>query len=97
MEMIPDSKLKFREKLVAFVADIRKAFQMIGVDVKDRNAMRFLWWKNKEITEVIDYRHARVIFGATCSPFILSAVIHYHLTNLSDEEKDFGVKLLKTL
>lgn len=94
---ILDILLRFREKSVAFIADIKKAFQMIGLHENDRDAVRFLWWKDIEKTETIEYRHARVVFGVTCSPFILACVINYHLERLPYQDLDFGKKLLSTL
>lgn len=41
--------------------------------------------------------HTRVLFGATCSPFILGAVLEYHLTRVNKEEKEFAKRLLNSL
>ncbi len=95
--LIPEVMQRFREKKVGFVSDIRKAFQMIGVEEEDRDVMRFLWWRDNNMEDVIEYRHSRVMFGATCSPFILAAVLFHHLTNLPDEDTLNGHKLLDTL
>ncbi|CAL8083424.1 unnamed protein product [Orchesella dallaii] len=94
---IPELILRFREKKIAFVSDIRKAFQMIGVSEVDRDAMRFVWWENERMEKVVEFRHARVMFGATCSPFILGAVLAYHLTHLPKEKQEIGANLLATL
>lgn len=94
--LIPEIMQRFREKRVGFVSDIRKAFQMIGVKEEDRDVMRFLWWSDNTMRDVIEFRHARVMFGATCSPFILAAVLFHHLSSLPEEEKVLGNKLLET-
>jgi len=92
--LIPNVLLGFREKKIGFISDIRKAFQMIGVEAKDRDVMRFLWYQKDG--EIKIYRHKRVMFGATCSPFILGAVLEHYLTHL-DQHQEIGLKLLESL
>src|SRR5699024_2618652 len=74
---------KFRLGPYAVSADIEKAFLMIGVDEKDRDALRFLWQDQQG--RIIEYRFCRVPFGLSCSPFILFVVIQYHLKAMSHE------------
>ncbi|XP_031356628.1 uncharacterized protein LOC116180664 [Photinus pyralis] len=97
IKMIPDMLLLFREKKVGFVSDIRKAIQMIEVNEQDRDCMRFLWWKDKSKQHVVEYRHKRVMFGTNCSPFILGAVLEFHLVNVQNENKDIAQKLYNSL
>lgn len=52
-------------------------FLQIGVHTDDRDCLRFLWIVDKG--QLIVYRHARVVFGVNCSPFILSAKIRLYL------------------
>ncbi|XP_070524563.1 uncharacterized protein [Cardiocondyla obscurior] len=56
-------------------------------------------FREKEIRTVNDrlvvYRHCRVVFGLTCSPFLLTAIIELHLSNLS-KDKDTATKLKKS-
>lgn len=85
--------LKFRERKIGFISDIRKAFQMIEVHEHDRDALRFLWWKNKDMKELKELRHVRVPFGATCSPFILGAVIEHHLKSNSSDQQEIVNRL----
>ncbi|OXA47143.1 Cellular nucleic acid-binding protein [Folsomia candida] len=47
LELIPSILLRFREKKVGVISDIRKAFQMIGVAEEDRKYQRFLWWEEE--------------------------------------------------
>ncbi|UYV67896.1 hypothetical protein LAZ67_5002443 [Cordylochernes scorpioides] len=61
------------------IADIRKAFLQIQVREEDREFLRFLWWKKDQKTLKF-YRHCRVVFGLTSSPFLLAATIKYHLS-----------------
>ncbi|UYV72089.1 hypothetical protein LAZ67_9001784, partial [Cordylochernes scorpioides] len=78
IELIPDLLLRFRLGKYGIIADIRKAFLQIQVREEDREFLRFLWWKKDQKTLKF-YRHCRVVFGLTSSPFLLAATIKYHL------------------
>ena len=43
---ILDILLRFRSHLIAVIADIKKAFLMVGVAEKDRDGLHFLWVKD---------------------------------------------------
>ncbi|UYV75710.1 hypothetical protein LAZ67_13001071 [Cordylochernes scorpioides] len=95
IEMIPNLMLRFRNGKFGVVADIKKAFLQIEVNERDRDYLRFLWYsQNREKTEV--FRHRRVVFGVNCSPFILGAVIEYHLSNVRSEHKPLAQRLQKS-
>lgn len=94
IEQIPTILLRFREEAIAVVADIRRAFLQIEVKNDDRQFLRFLWWKSSEEVQV--YEHNRVVFGVTCSPFLLGAVIKHHLNNTGKENKPVAEKLEKS-
>ncbi|UYV79297.1 hypothetical protein LAZ67_17001985 [Cordylochernes scorpioides] len=95
IEMIPNLMLRFRNGNFGVVADIKKAFLQIEVNERDRDYLRFLWYsQNGEKTEV--FRHRRVVFGVNCSPFILGAVIEYHLSNVRPEHKLLAQRLQKS-
>ncbi|UYV69201.1 hypothetical protein LAZ67_6002812 [Cordylochernes scorpioides] len=96
LKKIMELLMRFREKRIGFTADIRRAFQTIEVREEDRDAMRFLWWQNQYENQVQVYRHTRVMFGATCSPFILGTVLEYHLTHMNIEELKIAEKLLNS-
>ncbi|UYV64832.1 hypothetical protein LAZ67_3002105 [Cordylochernes scorpioides] len=71
-----------------------KPYAKIEVNEKDRDYLRFLWYsQNGEKTEV--FRHRRVVFGVNCSPFILGAVIEYHVSNVRPEHKPLAQRLQK--
>ncbi|UYV62250.1 K02A2.6-like [Cordylochernes scorpioides] len=94
-KMIPNLMLRFRNGKFGVVADIKKAFLQIEVNERDRDYLRFLWYsQNGEKTEV--FRHRRVVFGVNCSPFILGAVIEYHLSNVRPEHKPLAQRLQKS-
>lgn len=78
IEQIPSILLKFRVYRIGVVSDIRKAFLQISIHEEDRDFLRFLWldWRGSEIV----YRHRRVVFGLTSSPFLLGATIEHHLS-----------------
>ncbi|CAL8109546.1 unnamed protein product [Orchesella dallaii] len=97
LEMIPDLLLRFREKPVGAIADIRKAFLMINVKPEDRDFLRFLWWDNSACQRTIVMRHRRVVFGVNCSPYLLGAVIDFHLNALPPELEKTAVKLSQSL
>ncbi|XP_054279009.1 uncharacterized protein LOC128997397 [Macrosteles quadrilineatus] len=82
IELIPSILNRFRLHRYGVVADIEKAFLQIGVHRDDRDFLRFLWIN--EDGQLVVYRHARVVFGVTCSPFMLSAVIKLHLEKTLD-------------
>ncbi len=79
LELIPSIILRFRMGKIGMLADIRKAFLMVDVNPEDRKYLRFLWWESGAQTNIQIYQHNRVVFGVNCSPFLLSAVISYHL------------------
>ena len=87
LELLPSILLRFRERLTAFTADIRRAFLNIKIEPKDQDFLRFLWWRtdvNNELVMII-FRHLRLVFGLACSPYLLNAVIHYHLDHWSGD------------
>lgn len=88
IELVSAILLRFRREEIGIVADIRKAFLQICLTERDRDFLRFLWYN--ELGEITAYRHARVVFGVTCSPFLLGAVINHHLKQLlSDKRIEF--------
>ncbi|XP_052237671.1 uncharacterized protein LOC127848982 [Dreissena polymorpha] len=77
--------LRFRLHRYAVSTDIEKAFLHVGLHEKDRDATRFLWLSDPSDPEspLRSYRFKTVLFGATCSTFILKATLLKHL----DENK----------
>ena len=68
-----DILLSFRSYWVALTADIEKAFLMISINQRDRDALRFLWVDNVQQREpkIITLR---LVFGFSSSPFLLNAI-----------------------
>ena len=73
--------LKFRLNRYACSSDIEKAFLNIHLNKNDRDYTRFLWPENPldSNSPLLTYRFKVVLFGATCSPFLLNASIKLHL------------------
>lgn len=64
---------------------------------RDQNFQCFYWWKDLDMKEVIVFRHKMVMFGINASPFLLAAVIKYHLSTVPAEDKVLAAKLEKAL
>jgi hypothetical protein len=73
IELVPDVLTRFRLKRYGVTSDIKKAFLMISVRKEDRDLLRFLWWENGSLQT---YKHCRVVFGLSSSPFLLAATIN---------------------
>lgn len=96
LELIPEILTRFRENKIGIIADIKKAFLQISICKDDRDFLRFLWWKDRDRKELQIFRHRRVVFGVICSPFILGAVIEYHLKRAEQEFEDVSKLLQKS-
>ena len=97
--------LRFRTKRYAFIADIEKAFLQISLNSKDRDFVRFLWYKDIEhikhdnlpVSELGIFRLCRVLFGVTSSPFILEATLLKHINKFESCDPTFVKELLLSL
>eukprot|EP00795_Rhopilema_esculentum_P016014 gene16014-7350_t len=90
--------VKFRLHRVALTSDIEKAFLMISIHNSDRDVLRFLWFTNIEETmEIQEYRFCRVVFGVSCSPFLLNATLRRHIESYAAEEPEICNKLINSL
>ena len=72
--LLYDLLLRFRVFNIAITGDIEKAYLQISVSTEDRDYLRFLWFDDiyKDNPEILKYRFTRIIFGATCSQFLLT-------------------------
>ncbi|XP_068213991.1 uncharacterized protein [Palaemon carinicauda] len=79
-EKLFDLLVRFRMNKFACIADIEKAFLQIGLQQHHRDFTRFLWLEDPfdENSRVKTYRFRSVLFGATCSPFLLQMTLQYH-------------------
>uniref|UniRef100_A0A8D8LSF2 Integrase catalytic domain-containing protein n=1 Tax=Cacopsylla melanoneura TaxID=428564 RepID=A0A8D8LSF2_9HEMI len=81
--------LRFRMSMFALISDIEKAFLNIGLNRNERDFTRILWMKDvsKPLVpeNLVVVRHTRLPFGVISSPFLLSCVIHTHLSKYSGD------------
>ena len=64
-------ELRFRTRKVALVGDCQKMFLQIGVEVQDRDYLRFLWKDPMDTqAEPKVYRFTTLAFGTTDAPFL---------------------------
>ncbi|XP_064642461.1 uncharacterized protein LOC135496842 [Lineus longissimus] len=71
----------FRTGKYAISADLARAFLSVRLLEPDRKYVRFLWYKDNDMTkEVVPYTCNTVIFGNVSSPFALAVTLHKHLT-----------------
>ena len=85
--MLPDLcglLMRFRLPKVAIIADIEKAFLQVGIQIKDRDVLRFFWVRDpnrpvEDKNNQVILRFCRVPFGVISSPFLLAATIRHHL------------------
>ncbi|UYV60287.1 hypothetical protein LAZ67_1000726 [Cordylochernes scorpioides] len=85
IEIIPRLLNKFRKYEVGVSSDIEKAFLQIGIKEEDRDYLRFLW--HTEDGRLNTYRHKRVVFGITTSPYLLKATLSLHLDKAPEHLK----------
>ena len=92
-----DMLLRFRLYPIAITADIKQAFLQISVHPDERDYLRFLWFDDvfSENPKLVIYRFNRVIFGATCSQFLLNGAIKLHLERYKHFDPEFIKKILK--
>ncbi|GFU12835.1 integrase catalytic domain-containing protein [Trichonephila clavipes] len=89
---IPDILDRFRRYPIGLSADVEKAFLQLGITPKHRDFLRFFY---PDEGEEIVYRHCRVVFGVSSSPFLLAAVLAHLLENVpaNDAQLDSKIKL----
>ena len=85
---------RFRKDHVAFTCDIEGMFHQVGVNVEDRNYLRFLWWPLGDMNQTpVDYRMKVHLFGATSSPgcanFALKCAADTYEESCGTEAADF--------
>jgi len=77
--------LRFREKSIAFTADIESMFYAFHLETTDRDLTRFFWWKdNDHAKNLVEYRATRHIFGNRSSPSLANIGLRYAVSNSSN-------------
>lgn len=93
--------LRLRQNEIGVISDIGKAFLQICVSPTDRDVLRFVRWDRQNSGKLEMFRHCRVVFGVSSSPFLLGATIELHLeraseTATSKEKRQIIQKLAKS-
>ena len=70
---------------VALSGDLRQAFLQIRIRKEERDSLRF-HWRPTEHSQPEILRFTRALFGLTCSPFLLAAVVDQHLRSWKVKE-----------
>ena len=83
----------------AATSDVEKAFLKLIIRIQDRDALRFFF-----PNDIFDpqspmkiYRYKVVIFGASCSPFLLAAVIQRHLDIMLGQDDELAKRVIEGL
>ena len=84
----------FRKGKVALTCDIEQMFHSFYVNSNDRDYLRFLWFKNNDLTsQIIEYRMNIHLFGAASSPGVANVCLHQtaesHGHEFGDNASDF--------
>ena len=86
---------RFREHQIAVTSDIRAMFHMLTVPVKDRDALRFLWWPGGDLTRPPDvYRMTVHLFGGIWSPSCASFALR---RTAEDHVDEFDAETIQTV
>ena len=97
--------LRFRINSIAFISHIEKVFLQILLHPRDKDIVRFIWFKdvdklnvnNIETAKYQIYHLCRVLFGVSSSPFLLTGALIHHMKTFSSIEPNFVYKVLKSL
>ena len=61
--------IRFRQHPIAVVADIKGMFSQVMVEEADRDALKFLWYPDDDISQApVVYRMRTQVFSAKSSP-----------------------------
>ena len=74
--------LRFRKEKIAIMADVEAMFHQVMVTPHHRDALRFLWWKDGDLTrEPQAYRMTVHLFGGVWSPSCAAYALHKTLSD----------------
>jgi len=77
--------LRFRQKPVALVADIKEMFSQVVLAEKDRRYHRLLW-RDLDVTKSVEvYEAVRLVFGDRASPYLAQFVVRSHAQDFIDK------------
>ena len=88
--------LQLRLYPIIIKKDIETAYLQINIEKEHRDYLGFIWFTNlfnDEKVKVCKYRFMRVIFGATCSQYLLNATVNKHIQKYANIDIDFVKKV----
>ena len=87
--------IRFRRYEVAFAGDVEKMFHAFHVQPDDRKFLKFLWWKNGDLSqEPTVYRMNVHLFGAASSPGCANFGLKY-LARMNQETLPEAARFVK--
>ena len=78
---------------MAIQADIKAMFYQVRIPSKDRDLLRFLWWKNENVEDIEEYRITVYPFGTASSPNCANFALRRTVT---DHEQEYVAETLTT-
>ena len=70
--------MRFRNEKIAIAADIEEMVMQVKVPLHDRESLRFLWWKDNDLSKpVVEYRMTVHPFGDTSSSFCSNCALRH--------------------
>ena len=88
--------LRFRLHPVAIVGDIQNMFHQVKVDPADQSALRFLWWKDGDLSQpVTEYQLTVHTFGLTSSPSIAGFALRRTATDNEGKVSDATLSTIR--
>ena len=79
------------------MADVEKMFLQIKVDVRDQDALRYLWRDLKSDEPPKVYKLQRLAFGVNCSPFLAIATVQSHAKKCGKDFPDASREVLSNM
>ncbi|XP_047240284.1 uncharacterized protein LOC124879637 isoform X2 [Girardinichthys multiradiatus] len=97
--MIVWSLPRFREELVAVLADIHAMFHQVWFPHKHVNFLRFIWWPNGDANnEPQEYRMRAHLFGAVSSPSYSLSYSNYALRRTTEDNAcEYSIEVISTV
>ena len=77
--------VRFRQEPVALSSDIEAMFHQVNVDPKDYDALRFLWWKDDDLSkQPVEYRMIGHLLEALLCHVVPVLVFERHLKPMQE-------------
>ena len=86
---LPSILFKFRKYPYTLMADVSDFFHRIWVSDEDVAALRFLFFKDKSLKEIVTLEMLVHLFGAGSSPAVANFTLQYHAGRIRDKYGDF--------